>query len=163
MKAFKERSSFKFRMKLPKTFVPEKDLEKKILSLENGAADTTSLENLIFDPKIFNKYMSLNTTENSELSYVNAAAVEHALTLEYCPDNNKAYAVFVEILQFKDKSSLEKNFQSLLKREERMDTTAYIKTLHKGRYALFVYAFNGDIHVKNITRFYEQELGFKEV
>ena len=155
-------------MKLPKIFVPEKDLEGKVENLKSGVDDSLSLKDLILNNDYSDGLLQCNNINDSSIkesySYFNLSEIEDIASLEYISQNDAVNTVYVNIVQFKDKFALEKDFKSVIGKHDQLDLISHNSTLIRNRYAIFVFMFSGNIHFKEkLVNVYKCEFGFEEI
>ncbi len=156
-------------MKLPKTLIPKKDLEKKVEDLKSGVEHSISLKDLILSKEYFDGLMHCDKINDPDVksaySFFNLSEIEDIISLEYRPkNNNMIYTIYVNIVQFKDKFVLEKDFKNIIGKHEQLSLIAYNATLIRNRYVIFAFMFSGDIHFhEKLVDVYRSEFGFEKV
>ena len=156
-------------MKLPKTFVPEKGLEKKVEDLKSGIDESLNLKDLTLSPEFFDGLMHCDKINDlsikSAYSFLNLPEIEDIISLEYRPKNdNPVYTIYVNIVQFKDKFVLEKDLKNIVVKHKHLSLIAHNATLIRNRYVIFAFMFSGDIHFhEKLVNVYKSEFGFEEV
>lgn len=156
-------------MKFPKTFVPEKGLEEKVEDLKSGVDNSISLKDLILNPEFFDGLMHCNQVNDPSLksvySFLNLSEIEDIVGLEYIPKkDNTVYTIYVNIIQFKDKFALEKDFQNIVGKHKELDLISCNVTLIRNRYAIFIFMYPGYIRFQEkLVDVYKSEFGFEEV
>jgi len=136
-------------MKLPKTFVPEKNLGEKVDDLKSGTDKNLSLKDLILSPEYFDGFFVMHCDQINDPSIkssypsFNMSEVKEIISLEYNPKNNKGgvYTVYANIIQFNDKLALEKDFPNIVEKHKHLDMIAHTATLIRSEYVMFIFMF----------------------
>lgn len=156
-------------MKLPNTFVPNRDLEEKVEDLKSGTDKNLSLKDLILSSEYFGGIMQCNKIYDPDAKSAypnfNMSEVEGITSLEYHPKkDNGIYTVYANIIQFKDTFALEKDFPSIVEKHKNLDLIAHTATLIRSEYAIFIFMFSGGIHFhEKLVNVYKSEFGFGEI
>ncbi len=151
-------------MKLPKTFLPEKDLEKKVTDLKLVKKyKIKSLNDLVLW-RDSEEFMNCTNIPNSGLmkdyQFLDTKSVYGGFCVTY--DD-----VLLNILEFVDQSSLgdnKKNIKKCLNKFNDKQLYSQCSAIVKDRYVIFVYPFLGDYD--NRYKFigaYKKKFGFREL
>jgi hypothetical protein len=153
-------------MKLPKTFLPEKDLENKVENLKSvKKKNVKSLNDLVLwkDSEEFMICESLedyNSKEECVYSYLDIESISEKYLVKYDE-------VILLLLEFVDKSALDDSKKSVKGCLERFNSkNMYLKlnAVFKDKYAVFIETFLGDYD--NRSKFidaYKKKFGFREL
>lgn len=151
-------------MKIPKTFLPEKDLENKVGDLKSQKkSKVKSLNDLVLwrDSEEFMKCTNIsNSGLMKDYQFLDTKSV-------YCGVCATYDDVLLNILEFVDQSSLEdnkKNIKKCLDKFNDKQLYSQCSAIVKDKYVVFVYTFLGDCN--NRSKFinaYKKMFGFKEL
>lgn len=153
-------------MKLPKTFLPEKDLENKVENLKSvKKKNVKSLNDLVLwkDSEEFMICESLedyNSKEECVYSYLDIESISEKYLVKYDE-------VILLLLEFVDKSALDdskKDVKGCLERFNSKNMYLKLNAVFKDKYAVFIETFLGDYD--NRSKFidaYKKKFGFREL
>lgn len=152
-------------MKVPKTFVPEKDLNRKVAEYNsdkrsNKSSKIKDLKNLVLrqDSEDFIGWSKMHDYVLKSYNLLNPKLVEEKVIVDY-------ERLYVHIIKFLDKESLEFNLKGITAtvNSYNQSTLARCNALFEDEYLIFIY-FNL-LDKKKSLKFVEayKDLGFKKI
>ncbi|MDP2908993.1 MAG: hypothetical protein Q8N77_04275 [Nanoarchaeota archaeon] len=149
-------------MRIPQTFLPEKNLDKKITDLSSARPyKIKDLEDLVLwsDSDTFTGFINMPDDVLDSYSLLNSSLVEEKIIVDY-------ESLYVHIMEFLDEDSLKSSLKGVTATVNgyNKDTLARCNALFKDKYLVFIY-FSVLDHKKEHSKLAEgyKRMGFKEV
>jgi len=156
-------------MKVPKTFIPEYDVEDKTNSLLNQPKKIELEELILIEDSGFSHFISQEDLPIDNYKDFDPSKIEKAIYVDYG-------SPVINIIKFKDKGYLANNIdkvKGIVKEHNNKIITNNLFALVKDEYVIFLYAEsknprnyasweNADFKTKAVN-FYKENFGFEEV
>lgn len=152
------------KMKIPKTFIPDKELESKVEDLKSQKKNKIKgLKDLILwqDSEEFMRYTNiLDPAFETYYKILDAKSIEEKVEVKY--DD-----VIIHVLKFVDQNLLKENaktIRGISSLFNKKSNYSQGNVVVKDQYAVFVYTFLGDCDTRSrFINAYKKMFGFKEL